>query len=150
MGSQGGLEDAMAKQRLRKVLKPFTGESEDGIPVLLGSSLSGKTSEKALVLEAVKTLAVLLSSACFAPFAFPLSFLRSVLFLSSFIVVTPGVSCFSSAQPFPQGQVTKSKHRVTGWRKRASLWIAPMLHPKETSSESLCSLACREMVLDTE
>lgn len=33
MGGLGGLEEA--KQWLRKVLKPFTGTSKDGIPVLL-------------------------------------------------------------------------------------------------------------------
>lgn len=100
MGYRGRSEDAMARQGLRKVLKPFTGKSEDGIPVLLGGgweqargfsrgrlsflALFGKTSEKALVLEAVNTLAILLTFACFAPSAFPLSFLGSVLFLSSF------------------------------------------------------------------
>lgn len=70
---------------------------------------------------------------CFVPSVCYLSFLCSVLFLSSF---NPNSWCdlLSTTQLFPQGQVTESKHRVTGWKKRASLWIAPMLTWEFTQS----------------
>lgn len=91
----GGLEDAMAKQWLRKVWKPGLGAGEGFLtwPGCLSCVLFGKTSEKALALEAVNTLAVLLSFACFARPAFPLPYVLCCFFLA--LVLTPGVSCFS-------------------------------------------------------
>lgn len=135
------------------MLKPITGESEHGFSILLGFSccqavLLGfclRKNQKNLLFWWKLTHYQFYFFTCFAPSLCSLFFLCSVLFLSSF---SPNSWCdlLSTAQLFPQGQVTESKHRVTGWKKKASLWIAPML----TSSESLHSLACKEIVLDTE